>query len=391
MVELVMSRKILLFVVNEAYFFISHRLELARRAQAIGYAVHVAAPADHVWAPADFSVERLKEEGFVFHPLPISRRGQNPFAEVKTLISIYRLFRRLKPDLVHLLTIKPILYGGLAARLAGVPSVVAAITGLGQIDVATGFFASLRRALVTRIMKISLGHRNLRVVLQNEEDQEMLVRNNIVDRSRTNVIGGVGVDLDLYQYAPEPSGDPLVILPARLIWEKGVAEFVEMARNIRQKGVSARFALVGDIQPSNPRSIPATTLDAWQKEGVIEVWGRKTDMAEVYSRCHVVCLPTIYGEGVPKVLLEAAASGRPVVTTDVGGCKAAVVNGETGFIVPKNNVAALTTSIQELLEQSKLRESFGNAARIRAEKLFDVRRATDAAIGIYDLLLPAER
>jgi glycosyltransferase involved in cell wall biosynthesis len=391
MVELVMSRKILLFVVNEAYFFISHRLELARRAQAIGYAVHVAAPADHVWAPADFSVERLKEEGFVFHPLPISRRGQNPFAEVKTLISIYRLFRRLKPDLVHLLTIKPILYGGLAARLAGVPSVVAAITGLGQIDVATGFFASLRRALVTRIMKISLGHRNLRVVLQNEEDQEMLVRNNIVDRSRTNVIGGVGVDLDLYQYAPEPSGDPLVILPARLIWEKGVAEFVEMARNIRQKGVSARFALVGDIQPSNPRSIPATTLDAWQKEGVIEVWGRKTDMAEVYSRCHVVCLPTIYGEGVPKVLLEAAASGRPVVTTDVGGCKAAVVNGETGFIVPKNNVAALTTSIQELLEQPKLRESFGNAARIRAEKLFDVRRATDAAIGIYDLLLPAER
>ena len=244
----------------------SHRSPVARAARAVGWDVHVAAPPDHVWAPKGFSVDQIKAAGFEYHPIPLSRRGTNPIAEVRTFLALLRLYRRLRPDLVHHVTMKPNLYGGLAARLVGVPATVHAFTGLGHVFSGRGLRAAALRAIVRLLMRASLAHRNAYVVFQNTDDARQLVNRGIVAPERAHVIRGSGVDLGRFHPQAEPEGIPLVVLASRLIWDKGVGEFVEAARMLRRKGVEARFALVGDTHPTNPRSVPPATLESWERE-----------------------------------------------------------------------------------------------------------------------------
>ena len=246
----------LLYVVNEAYYFLSHYSALAQTALEAGYEVHVAAPDDHVWAPDGFGVQDVCDRGFGFHAIPLSRRGQNPLQDMRTAAALLGLYRRLRLDLVHHLTIKPVLYGGIASRVARIPAAVSAVTGLGQVFVARGLRAAGLRALVRLGYRIAMRHPNARVIVQNSADGETLLRLGAVTPNRLVLVKGSGVSLTRFTPSPEAGGIPLIALPGRLIWEKGVGEFVEAARPLREEGIGARFALIGDTKASNPRAVP---------------------------------------------------------------------------------------------------------------------------------------
>ena len=379
-----MGRRIL-FVLNEASFFISHRLPVANAARDAGWEVHVAAPADHVWAPPGFTVDSIRALGFAFHEIPLSRRGKNPIQEIRTFAALLRLYGCLRPDLVHHLTIKPNLYGGIAARLCRIPAVFA-VPGLGQVFVARGARASILRAVISGLLRIAFAHPRSRVILQNSDDFEQLTAGRIVPRERAVLIRGSGANLAKFQCRPLPVGVPMIVLASRLIWDKGIAEFVEAARVLRGRGVAARCVLVGDTQSSNPRAVPRSTLEAWVAEGVIEWWGFRDDMADVITQATVCCLPSTYGEGVPKVLLEAAAGGRAIVATDIPGCREIVKDGVNGYLVPRKDVARLAARLEELVTDRAKAATFGLAGRALAEREFDETSVAARTVEVYATL-----
>ena len=372
----------LLYVVNEAYFFLSHRLAVAEAARDAGYEVMVAAPADHVWAPEGFSASEFERRGFQLFPIPLSRRGKNPIAEARTLAALFRLYRRLAPDLVHHLTIKPLLYGGIAARLARVPAVVNSVTGLGQAFLGTGAGAGALRRLILTLYAVAAGHPNCRFTVQNREDSRVLTAAAAVRADQIRLISGSGVALGEFTPSAEPNGVPVVVFASRLIWEKGVAEFVEAAAELRRRGVAARFVLAGDTRPEIDQAVPRDQLDRWTAEGVVEWTGRRDDMAALLATAHVFCLPSKYGEGVPKVLIEAAASGLPIVTTDIPGCRDVVRDGENGFLVPTGDAMAVADALAKLLDDEALRRRFGARSR-EAAAAFAVEKVVDDTLALY--------
>jgi glycosyltransferase involved in cell wall biosynthesis len=377
----------LLFVVNESYFFLTHRLALAKAAQQAGYEVHVAAPADHVWAPDDFSVEELRSAGFQIHEIPLSRRGMNPLQDLVTLVALIRLFCRLKPDVLHLLTIKPVIYGGIAARIAGVKAVVSTITGLGQVFIAKGLPASVLRWLVIRLYRLATNQKNAQVIVQNRGDRNTIIATGAVVPDKIHLIRGSGVAVNTFSYSPDEAVSPTVILPSRLIWEKGVGVFANAARILKEQGIMARFALVGDTQSSNPRAVPAATIDDWVASGILEWWGRRKDMPEVYKEASIVCLPSMYGEGVPKVLIEAAASGRAIVTADIPGCTEIVDDGVNGLVVPANDAEALAAALKRLIENVGERLAMGQRGREIVVSGFSEEQVIGETLGVYEKAL----
>jgi glycosyltransferase involved in cell wall biosynthesis len=374
----------LLFVVNESYFFMTHRLALAKAAQKAGYEVHVAAPADHVWAPDDFSVEEVRSAGFNFHVIPLSRRGKNPLQDLATLVALIRLFINLKPDILHLLTIKPIIYGGIAARITGLRAVVSTITGLGQVFIAKGFRASVLRWAVIKFYRLATDLRNARIIVQNSGDRETIITTGAANPERIRLIRGSGVALEVFNVTTDSADSPLVILPSRLIWEKGVGTFADAARILKEQGVKARFALVGDTQPSNPRAVPAAVIDEWVDSGILEWWGRRTDMPEVYREASIVCLPSMYGEGVPKVLIEAAASGRAIVTVDNPGCIEIVDDGVNGLVVPANDPGALSVALKRLIQDVDERRTMGQRGREIVVSGFSEEKVITETLAVYN-------
>ena len=375
-----------LFVVNEAYFFVSHRLPVARAAARCGLEVHVAAPADHVWAPDGFDVDEIEKAGFQYHSIRLSRRGKNIAAEARSFFDIYRVMRLVRPDLVHFLTIKPTLYGGVAARLLGIPAMVVGLTGLGQVFVEQRPQTRLIRLVVARLLGFIARHPNSRLIVQNQGDWDTLLDRG-VKASKLALVRGSGVSLHEYRKVPEPDDVPLVILPSRLIWEKGVREFVMAAAKLKASGVVARFALVGDTKTSNPRSVPRAQLENWVQEGTIEWWGRRTDMPSVYAQCHIVCLPTTYGEGVPRALIEAAACGRPIVATDTHGCREVVRDAYNGILVKSNDVAGLEDALRRLINDPELRSRYGERGRAIVARELSEESVVGLTMDIYAKLL----
>ncbi|HHH39735.1 MAG TPA: glycosyltransferase family 1 protein, partial [Sedimenticola sp.] len=342
----------LLFVVTEDWYFVSHRLPLAVAAREAGFEVAVAT------RPGE-DRERIEAAGIRFLPLEIDRRGMNPFKETISVVRLARLMRRERPDLVHLVALKPVLLGNLAARLSGVKRRVSAVAGMGFL-----FTGEKRGGMLAPAVRRLLGQalRGSRVIVQNPDDARLLRESLGVPAEDLRLIRGAGVDLEKFQPRPEPSGVPLVMLPSRLLWDKGVGEFVEAARRLLASGVQARFVLVGAPDPANPASVHHANLDQWQEEGVIEWWGHQKEMATVLAQAHLVCLPS-YREGLPKVLIEAVASGRAVVTCNVPGCREVVAQGETGLLVPAQDAAALADAIRTLLEDPAWRRRLGEAGR----------------------------
>lgn len=375
----------LLYLVNIPRFFVSHRLPLALAARAAGHEVHVATSA----ADGE-SVGRILDAGLPFHPLALSQHGTNILTEVTTFRMIDQLLRRLHPDLVHLVTVKPILYGGLAARRLGIPT-VNAITGLGYVFAASGLKWTAVRVATTQLYRLALNHRGARTIFQNSDDCERFVRSGLVVRERAVVIKGSGVDMNEFSPRPEVEGVPLVLFAGRLLWQKGVGEFVEAARRLRAAGAAARFVIAGYSEPSSPAAVPEEKLREWSESGVIEWWGKRTDMPDVFAQAHIVCLPSSYGEGVPKVLIEAAASGRAIVTTDTSGCREIARHGENGLLIPPHDIEALTAALRTLIDQPDLRQRMGRRSREIAETEFSLELICSQTLAVYATLLAQAR
>lgn len=374
------SRGRLLFLVNNPRYFLSHRLPLALGARAAGFEVWVAAPEGE-------AAREVRAHGLNFHPVPMSRWGSHPGQELRTFLSIFRLLRALRPDLLHAVTIKPVLYGCLAARLAGVPGIVAAIPGMSQIFSRPGWWAAIRRRLVTWGYRQALGKANVRVIFQNPDDWRELVTGKVIGPGNAVLIRGAGVDLKRFFASPLPEGTPVVACVARMLTSKGIGEFVAAAATLKREGVRARFVLVGDREQGNPSSVSRTQLERWCRSGVVEWWGHRDDIPRVLAQAYLVCLPS-YREGLPKVLLEAAAAGRPIVTTDVPGCREVVRDGENGFTVPAHESERLARAIAEVLRDRRLAQAMGARSRVLAEREFGYEKVVRRTLGTYDSLLP---
>lgn len=367
-------------MVNVPEFFLSHRLSIALAAKKEGYDVHIATAAGP-------DVEGIQAHGFSHHVIPFARSGQHPLRELKTLLELVRVFRKLKPDLVHLVTIKPVLYGGIAARLAGVSAVVAAVSGLGTVFVVQSVAARARRVLVSGLYRLAFSQRRLAVIFQNPDDRDGLLAIGALEHDQVRMIRGSGVDLANYSFVPEPGGTPVVVMAARLLRDKGVYEFVEAARHLMSRGVDVAVRLIGAPDPGNPTSIEQAELDTWHAEGVVELLGYRSDIAKQYAAANIVCLPSYYGEGLPKTLVEAAACGRAVITTNHPGCRDAIEPDVTGVLVPVKNASALADAIQALIESPERRLRMGKAGRELAEKAFSIDRIVEQHLAIYKELL----
>jgi glycosyltransferase involved in cell wall biosynthesis len=366
-----------LFVVNVAWFFLSHRLNLARGARERGFEVHVAT--GRGGGEAD-----IISEGFGFHSLPLSRPGMGLVGETHSFLAMWRLLKQVKPDIVHLVTIKPVIYGGIAARFAKIPAVVSAISGLGYVFLVKGRRAAVRRGIVRYAYKLALNQRHGRVIFQNRDDEAQLA--SAVPEGQSVMIPGSGVDIGRFLVRPEPSGPPLIVLASRLLWDKGIGEYVDAARLAKAKGVKARFVLVGETDSENRSGIPDHVIESWKRENVVEIWGRRNDMPEVFANSTIAALPS-YREGLPKVLIEAAACGRPLVATNVPGCREIVRHGENGLLVPAKDPAALEHALEILVGDPALRCKMGARGREMVEQEFADEHVVSATLNIYEELL----
>jgi len=279
-----------------------------------------------------------------------------------------------------------VLYGRIVARIIRVPVVVNAVTGLGYVFIAQGIKASILRSPVKGAYRLALTQRNGRVLAGNPDDLELFVSLSLVKRSDAVSIMGAGVDMNEFRPSPEPEGAPVVILAARMLWDKGVAELVQAAQSLRNVGVKARFVLVRDSDQGNPASVSTAQLQAWQDSGVVKWWGQRNDMPHVFVSSHIVCLPS-YGEGLPKVLVEAESCGRPIVRTDLPGCRHVVKDGLNGILISKKNVSALAEALEQLIENPPLRKQMGAHGRALAEVELSTEKVIAQRLSLYRDLL----
>ncbi len=369
----------LMMVVNVDWFFVSHRLPVALAAQEVGHEVHV------VTALTE-AKEYLEKYGFVVHPVSIDRSSAGLLGLIKLLLDFVRIFHTVRPDVVHLVTIKPVLLGGLAARLTRIHGIVYAISGLGHVFVADSLLGRIRRALVGGWYRFILGAQNMRIIFQNPDDRRAIESVTSLSTDKVVMIPGSGVDLSEYDYCPMPEGEITVVMAARLLRTKGVEEFVQAARLVKKQHPTVRFLLVGAPDSANPASISNSDIAAWKEEGVVEPLGHRSDISKLMQGAHIVALPSYYGEGLPKVLIEAAACGRAVVTTNMPGCRDAIEDGVTGLLVPARDSTALATALLELIENRQRCVDMGKAGRKRAKHVFDIKAVVKTHLDIYETL-----
>jgi glycosyltransferase involved in cell wall biosynthesis len=358
----------LLLVAGLAESLTNFRGPLIAALQAKGVEVHVAAPD----MPASNVTRHLLEvKGVVVHSVFMARTGTNPVADLRTLLALRRLMRRIRPDAVLGYTIKPVIYGSLAAWLVGVPRRFVLITGLGYAFQGEGNRGLLRR-LVQGLYGWALSRVHL-VFFQNPDDQALFLQRDILKPCTPSfVVNGSGVDVSSFAVAPIPAGPTQFLLIARLMGDKGVREYAKAARELKLTHPEARCALAGWID-SNPNSITQAELDSWTAEGSIEFLGRLEDVRPAIADCSVYVLPS-YREGTPRTVLEAMAMGRPVITTDAPGCRETVVDGDNGYLVPVQSAEALLVAMRRFVDDPLLAKTMGARARQVAEEKYDVHK-----------------
>ncbi|MCH8999348.1 MAG: glycosyltransferase family 4 protein [Proteobacteria bacterium] len=378
------DKPVLLYLVTEDWYFWSHRLPIARAARAAGWEVLVATRvAEHG--------ERIRREGFRLVPIGLRRRSLAPWREVAAIAELARLYRRERPDLVHHVAMKPVLYGSLAAALAGVPAVVNALAGMGYVFTSSGVKARLLRPLIRTAFRWLLDRPNSRLILQNPDDIAAMtgatVAKGTVAAERVALIRGSGVDIQIFRPREEPGGTPVAVMVSRMLWDKGVGELVEAARLLRRREVPLRVVLVGPPDPDNPASIPERQLRDWDASGDIAWWGERSDIAEIWAQGQIAVLPS-HREGLPKSLLEAAACGRPMVAADVSGCREIVKDGVTGLLVPPGDAGGLADALERLARDPDLRRRLGAAARDLVEREFSEEAVVAQTLALYRSLVP---
>ena len=370
----------ILLVDNQASDFLQCRIVLARTLREAGFDVHVALP------PAR-SLEHISLQDIPVHIFYLRRKSTRLLDELRCWVSLFRLYRRLQPTLVHHIGLKPSLYGGIAARISGVPATINTLTGLGYLFTTETVKTRALRLIVAGGLHFSFGHRNQRVIFQNSHDRECLLASGIVSGDRAVLIKGSGVNLSLFTPEPESDEPPVVLMASRLLWTKGVAEFVAAARAVRARGIRARFVLAGEPDRGHPSAVPMRTLQLWHDAGDVEWLGWRHDMPAVLAGSHIVCLASSYGEGIPRILLEAAACGRAIVATDSPGCREVVRHGENGLLVPAGDGEALAAAIAQLIENAPLRNATGTRGREIAVTEFSMEQVINANLAMYRSLL----
>tara|TARA_A100001388_G_scaffold264781_1_gene236363 strand:+ start:5659 stop:6786 length:1128 start_codon:yes stop_codon:yes gene_type:complete len=367
------SKKKFLFIVNTDKFLLSHRIEIAKELINNGYDVHLGSAITEV-------SNEIKNFGIKTHPLLINRSKTGILNIFLTTFSIYRLIKKTKPDLIHFISIKPVLLGCLASKFyAKKLKIIASISGLGFIFVDRGVLAKFRRFLICSLYKISLSNKKISIIFQNETDKSFITRICNLSKDQSFIIKGSGVDLKKFNRSNYDSDKKIVLLPSRIVKSKGVLEFIEAAKLL--KGQS-RFIICGNLDFEAKDKISLKIINKNVRENNIEYWGFKKNMANIYKSCSIVVLPS-YREGLPKALCEASACGKAIVTTNVPGCKDAIINNQTGILVPPRDSLSLAKAIKRLLNDKELCTSMGIKGRINAEKNFDIRKVVESHINIY--------
>lgn len=369
----------ILLVANTDWYLYNYRFSLARHLAQQGFEAVLVSPAGEY-------TRALQEKGLRWVEWRVGRQTLAPWKELRSVLQLIQIYHQEKPVLVHHFTAKAVTYGSLAAIFSRVPCVINNITGLGYIFIRQDAKAQALRRMIQGLYWLAGRHPNCTTIFENPADREYFLSNRLVSPERTWLIEGVGVDVDHFVPLPEPAGVPVVVLPARMLWDKGVGVLVEASQLLKKK-VQVRLALVGKPDHGNPGTIDEPTLRRWVEEGAVEWWGWQADMKSVYARCHIVTLPSSYGEGVPTALLEASACARPIVASDIPGCREVVVHGENGLLVPPGNADALAEALAILVHDADLRRKMGNAGRQRVLERFSDDRINAATFAVYHKVL----
>ena len=393
----------ILFFANTEWYLYNFRLPLARYLRDHGHEVVMLSP------PGPY-VTRLQAAGFRALTIPMQRRSLNPLRELALLNSLRGLYAQERPDLAHHFTIKCVVYGSLAARLTGIPACVNAVTGLGHVFTSASVKARLLRPPVRALLRLALNGPHSRLIVQNPDDQAAFEQAGLIAPRHIRLIRGSGVDIERFrpaerQFPPThlPGTPPAlratppcpkrglerlkILLASRLLWEKGIGEYVAAARQLRLEGLAVECLLAGDPDPGNPASIPPDQLAQWRQDGDVTLLGHVDDMPALLARTDIAILPTSYGEGVPRSLLEAAACGLPLIASDAPGCREIVQPGVNGLLVPPRDALALAAAIRQLYHDPLVRQRMGQASRAKAVAEFDQRLVFEQTRAVYQELL----
>ena len=379
-------------MINHAAFFVSHRLPLALGALERGHEVVLATGKAGSESMEADAVTALEAHQIRHVRVGFTAAGMNPFVELRGVFELIQLMRRERPDVVHCASPKGILYGAIAARITRRPALVIAVSGMGfafTSEPGRSLIRSWAGNIYRLFARFAYGHRNKKVIVQNSEDHQQILDSGLASETEVVLIPGSGVDVSrLSRFAPEQKTET-VLFAARLVREKGVLDFAEAARIVRSFKPNWRFVIAGAADYQNPSSIPAEVLEQFQAQGVIEWRGLVKDMDPLLASASIVCLPSYYREGIPKFLLEGAASGCAVVTTDLPGCREAIINGVTGDLVPPRDPQALARCLTSLIADRARRERYGAEGRRFAAERFDIRAVVAQTNDIYEKLISA--
>jgi glycosyltransferase involved in cell wall biosynthesis len=369
----------LLFLITEDWYFWSHRLPIAQAAQNSGFKVVVATRVgDHQ--------KLIEREGFKLIPLKLRRKNNSFFYEIKSIFQIIKIYIQEDPDLVHQVALKPVFYGTLASFFCGHPKTVNALGGLGYIFVSNKLWMAALKNVIIAIFRILFRAADSVTIFQNPEDLNFFVNKRIIDTKSSVLIRGAGVDISYYNITSEPKQSNNVIVASRMLWNKGIGEFFKAAKQLKEQNVRCRMIVIGAPDHENPASIAEDTLWKWNSTGIIEYWGHKNDMQTILSNSNIVVLPTYYGEGLPKILLEAASCGRAIIATDVPGCREIVRHDENGILVPPRDPRALAKAIQYLIENPEIRKKMGQRGRDIVISEFSEEIVVNKTMKLYNTL-----
>lgn len=361
----------------------SHRLALARACRERGWDVVVATRVSE-------SRAEIEKEGFVVQNLRMRRRGRNVVSELRSIIELVGIFRRERPDIVHNVGLKPVIYGSLAALVARTGPVVNTLAGMGYVFSSGHLAIRLARFAIKLVLKPCLSAKNHWLIVQNKVDAKVMTESRLASKGRTEIVPGSGVDIERFSPVPEPDpqrdGPIIAAIVSRMLKDKGVREVVLAARELKRRNVEIEIWLVGDPDLENPSSLSEEELRQWDTEGCIRWLGHQTDIAAIWAKAHIALLPS-YREGMPMALLEAAACGRPIITSDVPGCNELVINRESGLLVPSNDWLGIADAVQLLAQVPELRAKLGASARKKVSGEYEQANIVRTTHALYNRAL----
>lgn len=373
-------KKKLFIVVNQDFFFLSHRLPIGVTAKDAGYDVTIVSEDTGV-------SDKIREAGLKTINLPINKAGTNIKDEIKTFFFLYKLFRREKPDIVHLVGLKTMLWGSLACRLAGVKAMVSAVCGLGVLFDEEHAHSFMTRSIL-KVLRVTHNKKRLAVIFQNNDDKAIFLNAKIMKEEQCAFTNGSGINLQNYDYTPEPTDGLIkIIFTARMVEDKGTLILIDAAKKLEAeyKG-KVQFLLCGGLD-TNPNGITKEMLESRCNGEYIQWLGHRKDVLELLKQSHIMAFPSWYREGLPKSVIEAEAIGRPVVTTDSVGCRDTVVDGKNGYMIPIKDSDALAMALKKLIDNPELRQTMGKNAREFAVNRFDIKDVVKVHMDVYDNIL----